>query len=469
MSVSQVASYKLRQLFSDKVVNKRLARLKEVSRLPRYIGEYLVTKFCSEEPTEEELAKLDEFISRHHPDPKDKDKILHDLMTRGSATLIDEVKVETDIKSGTHKAQIPCVRITDAQIDERLLEKYENLLRSGMWGLVRLEYRALRSGEGVAVVVNFEPFQVSNVDLDEFIEGRHEFTTDEWVCVLINTLGLNPEVYDRRSRMLLLLRLVPLVEANSNMFELGPRATGKTYLYRNISYYTRIFSGGKVSPAVLFYHGLHRTIGEVGIRDCIVFDEISKINFSEPDEMMGKLKDYMVDGFFERGILKRAHSTCSLVFMGNIEVSGRAPAESLSDILPPFMRDSAFIDRIHGLIPGWELPKIMKSRLHLSNDYGFASDYFAEIMHELRKRDYGRFVDEHVEFEGPTTIRDERGIRKVASGLLKLLYPHGEFTRSELQEVMELAVEVRQRVADWLHELSPGEFPKKKLGFRIWG
>ena len=235
MSVSQVASYKLRQLFSDKVVNKRLARLKEVSRLPRYIGEYLVTKFCSEEPTEEELAKLDEFISRHHPDPKDKDKILHDLMTRGFATLIDEVNVETDIKSGTHKAQIPCVRITDAQIDELLLEKYENLLRSGMWGLVRLEYRALRSGEGVAVVVNFEPFQVSNVNLDEFIEGRHEFTTDEWVCVLINTLGLNPEVYDRRSRMLLLLRLVPLVEANSNMFELGPRATGKTYLYRNIS------------------------------------------------------------------------------------------------------------------------------------------------------------------------------------------------------------------------------------------
>ncbi|MEM3539113.1 MAG: BREX system Lon protease-like protein BrxL [Nitrososphaerales archaeon] len=466
---------KLKRLFPNEVVNKKLSQLQEVSRLPRFIAEYAIKEFCGDSPTQSDLSKLSKFVKIYYPEPKEKDRVLHDLMVKGEYTLLDEFKVSVDPKRGIRKVEIPCLRVYDAMIMQSILDKHKPLLEAGMWGISTLKYAPELIREDIEsqtpiLVTKFEPLQYSNIKLDEFKEKRKEFNVNEWINVLINTIGLNPDVYTERGKLLLLSRLIPLVEQNVNMFELGPRATGKSFLYRNISYYTRLYSGGRISPAVLFFHGTFKTIGDIGVKDLVVFDEISRIDFHNPDEMMGKLKDYMESGEFERLLLKRAKVGCSLVFMGNIEVRGEIPAEDYSSVLPECMRDSAFIDRIHGFIPGWELPKIMQTEVHLSKGYGFITDYFCEILHELRKEDFQHYVTEKVELTSTPeklTIRDEKSIKKIASGILKILCPHGEFSDEELKICMNIAIEYRQRVHNWLCKLSPGEFKEKKLGFNL--
>ena len=465
-------------LFLEQVINKRLSQRQEVSRLPRFIAESAIKRLCGNDPAPGDLAALARFVKRYYPEPKEKDKVLHEIISRGQYTLLDEFKVYVDIKKGLHRADIPCLGIHDARITEAILELHKSLLEAGMWGVSTLKYapepneKAGKDAQSPILIEEFEPLQYSSVDLEEFKEKRKHFTTEEWISVLVNTIGLNPDVYSIRGRLLLLSRLVPLVEQNVNMFELGPRATGKSFLFKNISYYTRLYSGGRVSPAVLFFHGTLKTIGDIGVRECVIFDEVSKIDFYNPDEMMGKLKDYMENGEFERGQLKRARSTCSLVFMGNIEVEKDAPVERFSEVVPECMRDSAFVDRIHGFIPGWEFPKISQSDVHLANGYGFVSQYFCEILNELRKEDFQHYVADRVDLSSHPTrlgIRDEKSIRRVASGLLKILCPHGEFGNEELKTCMDIAVEYRQRVHDWLCELSPGEFEPKQFTFTIKG
>jgi ATP-dependent Lon protease len=218
--------------------------------------------------------------------------------------------------------------------------------------------------------------------------------------LLIKSIGLNTSIYSERQKLLLLVRLVPLIEGNVNLVELGPRATGKTYLYRNISYYTRIYAEGTISAARLFYDARLRVLGDIGTRDAVIFDEIAKVEFTNPDEVIAKLKDYMVDGFFERGQLKRAHSNCSLIFIGNVELIPGGVLGSIVDYLPSFMKDSAFIDRIHGLLPGWELPKILKSDTHLARGYALAADYLSEVLHRMRAYSFEALVEQHVELIG---------------------------------------------------------------------
>lgn len=318
----------------------------------------------------------------------------------------------------------------------------------------------------------FTPFHVANIDTYEFIEKRKHFTTEEWVDVLINTIGLNPEVYDERQKLILISRFVPLTENNINLLELGPRATGKTYFYRNISFYTRIVSGGLVTPAQLFFNIARRTIGEIGVKDCIVFDEIAKIKFGNTDEMMGKLKDYMESAHFERGP-KKATSLCSIVFMGNLDIkpteSGYVPVEDINYSLPDFMRgDTAFLDRINAVIPGWEIIKIKKTDIHLSKNYGFSVDFFSEILHELRKKDFISFLRDKVELEN-VTIRDEKSIFRFVSGLAKILFPDKRIDNVALKTIMDVSIEHRQKIADLLHRMAPGEFEKKKIEYKIRG
>jgi ATP-dependent Lon protease len=254
------------------------------------------------------------------------------------------------------------------------------------------------------------------------------------------------------------------------MAEFGPRQTGKTYLYRNLSNYVRIISGGNITPAALFYNLRTRTPGELAVKDAVVFDEVSKVKFSNPDEMMGKLKDYMESGHYERGT-KKVVSDSSLVFMGNVAVEmvseGYIPIEDLTYVLPDAMRDSAFIDRIHGLIPGWELPKISQSKYHLSKEYGIASDYYAEALHAMRKETLTPLVSKHLELSDNFKIRDEKSVKRLLSGLIKLLSPDGAFDTQELRTITEIAIEYRQRVRDWLHKIAPGEFPKEKLSVAV--
>jgi len=468
-------SAKLRYYFPGYVVDKGLSSREDIRRVPKFVSEYILTKISEESDPKAFSEKLAEVISRInmlYPEPKDKDRILDMIVIKKqTCRIIDEIKVEVDEKHEIRKAIVPSLNLTKVMISDRVVEENEQLLSTGVWGVVTLSYSEPildEKGKPITLPIlisEFKPFHVTNVDLNEFIEKRKYFTLDEWIDVLINTVGLNPEVYDQKQKLILISRFIPLVENNVNLMEFGPRATGKTYFFRNISFYTRIISGGVVTPAQLFYNIARKTIGEIGMKDCIVFDEISKVTFHNPTEMMGKLKDYMVDGHFERGP-KKATSLCSLVFMGNIEVSGYVPIEDINYVLPEYMRnDTAFIDRIHGIVPGWELPKIKKSEIHLSKNYGFSVSYFSEILHELRKLDFSPIIRSMVELDN-VTIRDEKGIYTTASGLAKILFPDKNFSREELKLVMDFAVEIRQKVADLLHRMSPGEFEKKKIEWK---
>jgi ATP-dependent Lon protease len=446
---------KIVSIFGEYAVKKELMHIQEINRLPRFIAEYLVAKFSIDGIVN--IKQLTDFINIHFPEMRDKDKVLHDLMSKGSYTLIDEFKVETVIKHGRYNVIIPRLGINNAKIIPSLLDENLDLLRSGLWGMATLQY--VKSNNFSEVLISrFTPFQVTNIDLGEFANKRARFDRDEWIELIIKSIGLNPDVYDNEQKLLLLSRLIPLVEPNCNMLELGPKATGKTYLYRNVSHHTRVIAGGRISAPMLFYNISSKSAGEIALRDCLVFDEISKIKFANSDEMIGKLKDYMVDGFFERGP-KKAHSICSLVFVGNIEYD---PLDSL----PNFMKDSALLDRIHGFIHGWKLPKIKQSDEHLAKGYGIVADYLSEIFHQLHLQNFSYIINENVKFED-LTIRDEKAISKLASGLLKIICPNREYTRDDLALCIEQAIKLRGNVNELLNRLAPNEFKDYDIKYEI--
>ena len=461
---------KTKKVFADLATDKRIANKQEFFMLPRYVVEYLASKFMDKYGEENYAPQLSKFIAKYYHEARERDKVLSDVMTSGKITLIDEVKVTTDVGLGTYRAHLQNLNLKDCMINLDVLDKNQNLLVTGMWGLVTLSYSPDTAPETMAPILiqDFSPFQCTTTDTKIIQEARESFTFEEWIDIILNTVGLNHEQYNLRQKLIFLTRLIPLVECNINLMEFGPKQTGKTYLYRNSSYYTRIFAGGNISAATLFYNIARRELGEMAAKDAIILDEISKVKFTNPDEMIGKLKDYMESGHYERGP-KRAASTCSLMLMGNIAVeqkeTGYVPVEDFTYVLSKEMRDSAFIDRIHGVVPGWELPKIRMSSRHLSRGYGIASDYFCEIMHEMRKQNTAHIIDQEINLTGDYTIRDEKAVKRIASGLLKLLTPNGEINSTELKIIMDLATEYRGRVNDWLHIISPGEFAKKNLTY----
>jgi len=463
---------KIKRCFGDYAVDKRLVYELELTKLPRYVAEYLISEFKGSDNWED---KLRDFIRKHYYEPEEKELVKHKLVTEGSVRVLDELRVIVDIETKTHIGILQTLDIW-AEVPVDIVERNKATLTTGMWGLITIKNMPWAKevfGRPIgAVVVDFIPFQSPEVDPGILEDAKSCFTLDEWIDVLINTIGLDPNVYNPRQKLVLLSRLVPVIECNVNIAEFGPKQTGKTYLYRHLSNYVRIISGGTISPATLFYNLRTRVPGELAVKDVVVFDEISKVRFPNPDEMMGKLKDYMESGMFERGD-KKAVSDASLVFMGNITVEmtpeGYVPVEDLTYVLPQPMRDSAFIDRIHGLIPGWELPKISQSKYHLSKGYGIASDYFAEALHLMRKESLGLLLSKHLEFSENFKIRDERSVKKIASGLVKILFPDKSFDKDELKRVIELAVEYRQMIRDWLHKVDPGEFPKERLVVKARG
>ena len=473
-------SAKLRYYYSGYVVDKGTANMQDIRRVPKFVSEHLLTRAShgyDEKTFNENLMKIIELINTLYPEAKDKDVILDKVIIKGEPhKIIDEIKVEVDEKHEIRIAALPSLNIRNAMILNSVVEANPQLLSTGIWGVATIRHAAplLDDRENKltlsVLIENFKPFHVSNIDMNEFYNNREKFNTDEWIDILINTVGLNPEVYTRRQKLLLITRFIPVVENNINVLELGPRATGKTYFYRNISFYTRIISGGRITPAQLFYHITRKTVGEIGLKDVLVFDEISRLKFSDPNEIMGKLKDYMVDGHFERGP-KKGTSLCSLVFMGNIDIkpgeSGYIPIEDINYKLPDFMRgDSAFLDRIHGVLPGWEIAKIKKSEMHLSQNYGFSVDFFSEVLHELRKIDFTPVIRSQVKL-GDVTIRDEIGIYRLAAGFAKILFPDRKFSYNDLKMIMDIVVEYRQKIADLLHKMAPGEFERKRIHYRI--
>lgn len=466
-------SNKVKEVFQGLTVNKEYSQSKEISKLPRFISEYLIAKNSDKDGTlsEDSLKRISNFIYEYYPEHKDKEFIKYQAMQMGSVKVLDEFSVVTNVTYSTNNVIIPVMGLSDVRIRSSILLEHENLLRGGMWGISKIIWDPetdpkIPHHPRNLLVDEFTPFQVSRCDLQNFIDKRERFTTHEWIKVMINTIGLNPDMYNRDNELTLLSRLIPLVEPNVNMVELGPKGTGKTFLLRNISYYSRIISGGNVSPAVLFYHLVTKTPGLLAVKDLVVFDEISKIRFKNPDEVMGKLKDYMESGNYERG-RQQVHADSSIVLVGNLPIRhGRPRDKILFEVLPEMMKDTAFLDRMHGFIPGWELPRIQKSDIHLSQDFGLVGDYFCEILHRFRSLDFQTILSSRVDFSPEVEIRDEKAILKTASGLIKLVYPTLMFSESELKEILDTAVEYRQTIVDQLHLMDP-EFKDKKLTYSL--
>jgi ATP-dependent Lon protease len=467
---------KLKEVFKGKVVNKALTINTGVDEFPRYVVEYLIDNYCSEETFHEDMEKVVRRLKENFVHGAEAEKIRHHIRENRQHSIIANLEarlVETEDK---YWASIGAINENFVNIPESIVNQYPMLLSGGMWGTIDVAYdeseihnKKIRPFK----VEAFTPFQVSVINLQEYLEKRSEFTTDEWLDVLINSCGLNPEPLNRRQKLLYLSRCVPLTDNNINFIELAPRETGKTYLYRNISYYAHVLSGGKATPAQLFINLNSGKVGEVGTRDAVVFDEIANTDFTDPKTMVSIMQGYMQDAKFSRG-KKELLAFASLVFVGNIDVQGNLPHEKyyhLFEPLPDYLQVIAFLDRIHAYLPGWEIPKLRPTSY--SADYGFITDYFCEILHELRRLDLlsglrNRFklIDLAQTTQG-VSGRDQRAVMKTASAMLKLLYPNGRIADEELEEVLGLACEFRQRVRDQLNLISPGEYEKVGLAIKM--
>jgi ATP-dependent Lon protease len=467
---------KLRDIYTGKVVNKAHTINTGVDEFPRYVVEYLIDNYCSEETFYEDMELVVRRLKENFVHGAEAEKIRHYIRENRQHSVIANLEarlVETEDK---YWASISAINENFVNIPETLVSQYPMLLSGGMWGTIDLTYdenevhnKKIRPFK----VTGFTPFQVSIIDLDDFIERRQQFTTEEWLDVLVNSCGLNPKKMSRRQKLLYLCRCIPLVESNINLLELAPRETGKTYLYRNISYYSHVLSGGKATPAQLFINLNNGKIGEVGTRDVVVFDEIANTDFTDPRSFVSIMQGYMQDAKFSRG-KKEILAFASLVFVGNIDVQGNLPHEKyyhLFEPLPDFLQVTAFLDRLHAYLPGWEIPKLGPESY--SEDYGFITDYFCEILHELRRVDLLSTVRSRFEIvdtagtDQGISGRDQRAIMKTTSALLKLLYPDGQVLDDELEEVLLLSCELRQRVREQLHLMAQGEYERVKLGIKI--
>jgi ATP-dependent Lon protease len=457
---------KAREVFGEQVVVKSLAQQAVFHGLPRYVSEYLIAKYVRPEAWRDDLAKVQARIKDLLPDLDHREVVKDKLLRTGENTLIDYVEARVDLRNGQRWARVSAISDDKVRIGAALLEQHPGLLLGGLWGTVKLQYRPEKDESSPNEVVAFTPFQVGPPDVSTFRTHRARFTTDEWMSLMLQSAGYGPDAFpQRRQRWLLLARLIPLVERNVNLVELGPRQTGKTFLLRNVSPRVFTISGGKTTPANLFVNLATKAVGILGTRKVVVFDEIAHTTFGDEDATISTLKDYMESGQFSRGA-KSFATDASLTFAGNLDVEGMLPAshyKHLFEPLPSELIDSAFLDRLHGYLPGWEIPKITPSSL--TTGVGFVTDYFGEVLIRLRDEDFqGRIHD--LPLAAGMTRRDQVAVERLGSGLLKLLYPDGKVTDEELREVVALACELRQRVHDQLSVLAPGEFKQRTIGLQ---
>lgn len=450
-----------REVYGDRVVDKLLANQEVLHRLPRYVAEYLIAKYVKPGNEQQGIASIKERIRGRIPEADQKEVIKNRLLQSGAHVVIDHLEVETDLEEGCHWARVNCLHGEKLGIDARLVDQYPAALNGGLWGTINLTYEVAR--EPRLAVAAFVPFQVARPDVEGFRAGRSRFTTEQWLRLLLRSAGYEPDALTPRQQWLLLARLVPLVERNVNLIELGPRGTGKTFLLRNVSPAVFTISGGRPSPATLFVNKQTGQTGILGNRKVIVFDEIAATTFNDR-EVVATLKDYMESGEFSRGN-RRFVSDASLVLTGNLDVAGEAPRPDYTHLfeeLPSSLIDAAFLDRIHGYIPGWEIPKISQSSL--ARGVGFVIDYFGEVLRELRADEVAKRFDA-LRIEAPATVRDERGARRIASGMFKLLFPDGNASDDDVRTCLRFGVELRQRVHNQLIHIAPGEFSRRAISF----
>lgn len=458
-----VIKSKLRQNFDGKIVRKDLTKkIKEGANVPVYVLEFLLGQYCSSDDPdiiEEGVENVKRILADNFVRPDEAQKILSVLRQRGSYTVIDKITVNLNIKRDFYEAEFSNLGLKNIPIDEEYPAKFDRLLCGGIWCIVQLDYEYMeedRNGTPISIR-KLTPIQMPHVDIEELKQGRKAFTQDEWMDVLLRSIGMEPDTLTYREKWLLLIRMIPLVENNFNLCELGPRSTGKSHLYKEISPNSILVSGGQTTVANLFYNMGRKTVGLVGLWDCVAFDEVAGIRFKDKDGIQ-IMKDYMASGSFARGKEEKAASA-SMVFVGNINqsVDVLLKTSSLFDPFPPEMgTDTAFLDRIHCYLPGWEIPKFRPE--HFTDDYGFITDYLAEFIRELRKEQYGDALDKDFRLGTNLNQRDTIAVRKMVGGLLKLVYPDGEFSKEQLEEILKLALEMRRRVKEQLKKLGGMEF-----------
>lgn len=454
---------KLRSNFDGKIVRKDLTKkIKEGANVPVYVLEFLLGQYCGsddEQIISQEIEKVKKILADNFVRPDEAQKTLSVLRSKGMYTVIDKITINLNIRTDQYVADFSNLGITGIPISSEYPEKYDRLLCGGIWCIVQLEYvfNEQDKHSNPIKITKLTPIQMPHVDINDLKEGRKSFSKEEWIDVLLRSIGMEPDQLNEREKWLLLLRLVPLVENNYNLCELGPRSTGKSHIYKEISPNSILVSGGQTTVANLFYNMNKRTVGLVGLWDCVAFDEVAGIKFKDKDGIQ-IMKDYMASGSFARGKEEKAASA-SMVFVGNINqsVDVLLKTSSLFDPFPPEMAtDTAFLDRIHCYLPGWEVPKFRPE--HFTDDHGFITDYFAEFIRELRKSQESDALDKYFKLGKNLNQRDTIAVRKTVSGLVKLLYPDGEYSKDELEEILRLALEMRRRVKEQLKKIGGMEF-----------
>ena len=464
MDARETIKRKLRDHYDGRIVRKDLTKkIKEGANVPVYVLEFLLGQYCSSDDDaiiESGVQQVKRILADNFVRPDEGQKILSQLRKRGSHTVIDMITVQLDIQKNRYFAEFSNLGLQKVPIEDEYPEKFDRLLCGGIWCIVQLDYEFVEEEKknGCPIQIRkLTPIQMPHIDIDDLKAGRKAFTRDEWMDVLLRSIGMEPDELTIREKWLLILRMVPLVENNYNLCELGPRSTGKSHLFKEISPNSILVSGGQTTVANLFYNMARKQVGLVGLWDCVAFDEVAGIRFKDKDGVQ-IMKDYMASGSFARGKEEKAASA-SMVFVGNINqsVDVLLKTSSLFDPFPPEMgTDTAFLDRIHCYLPGWEVPKFRPE--HFTDDYGFITDYLAEFIRELRKEQYGDALDRWFRLGKNLNQRDTIAVRRTVDGLLKLIYPDGEFSKEELEEVLQIALEMRRRVKEQLKKLGGMEF-----------
>ena len=460
----EIIKDKLRQNFAGKIVRKDLTKkIKEGANVPVYVLEFLLGQYCSSDDPElivKGVESVKHILADNFVRPDEAQKILSQLRQRGNYTVIDRITVKLDIKKDAYFAEFSNLGLRDVPIEEDYPAKFDRLLCGGIWCIIQLNYEFddedYRSVNPIQIA-KLTPIQMPHIDIEELKAGRKAFSQEEWLDVMLRSTGMEPDALTEREKWLLLARMLPLVENNFNMCELGPRSTGKSHLYKEISPNSILVSGGQTTVANLFYNMGSKTVGLVGMWDCVAFDEVAGIKFRDKDGVQ-IMKDYMASGSFARGKEEKAASA-SMVFVGNINqsVDVLLKTSSLFDPFPPEMgQDTAFLDRMHCYIPGWEVPKFRPE--HFTDDYGFITDYLAEFLRELRKEQFSDALDRFFRLGKNLNQRDTIAVRRIVSGMVKLLYPDGDFTKEQLEEILRFALEMRRRVKEQLKKLGGMEF-----------
>jgi len=450
---------KLNATYPGKVVRKDLtSRIKEGANVPIYVLEYLLGMYCAtndEATIEEGVGRVKKILAENYVRPDEAEKTKSKIRELGRYTIIDRVTAKLNEKADRYEVELMSLGVNGVEVDSGVIGKNEKLLGGGIWCILQLEYDASHKPSPF-ILASLKPIQMPATDMDELRAGRAAFTRAEWTDVLVRSAGLEPTAFTDDVKWHLLARMVPLIENNYNCVELGPRSTGKSHVYKEISPNSILISGGQTTVANLFYNMARRQVGLVGLWDVVAFDEVAGIAFKDNDGIQ-IMKDYMNSGSFARGKAEIT-ATASMVFVGNINQSVESLVKT-SHLLSPFpaaMVDTAFFDRMHAYIPGWEIPKFRPSSF--TTQYGFIVDYLAEWVRELRKVSFADAIDAHFLLGSTLNQRDVRAVRKTTSGLLKLLHPDGQYTKTDVQDALTYALRVRRRVKEQLKKIGGMEF-----------